>query len=109
MENIYRHSWMIGKSYYEARGKLLKEGFKEEIGNRKLLVLILDATWFCSKKMIEHNDFLLKLPRVSFYKDYRSIFTFKHEPRPEYISTIESCYYFIKELQEKKWKGSLFL
>lgn len=77
-----------------------KEGFKEEIGNRKLLVLILDATWFCSKKMIEHNDFLLKLPRVSFYKDYRSIFTFKHEPRPEYISTIESCYYFIKELQE---------
>ncbi|MCQ2575258.1 MAG: DTW domain-containing protein [Treponema sp.] len=76
-----------------------KEGFKEAIGNRKLLVLILDATWFCSKKMIEHNAFLLELPRVSFYGDYRSIFTFKHEPKPEYISTIESCYYFIKELQ----------
>lgn len=28
MENIYRHRWMIGKNYYEVRGKLLKEGFK---------------------------------------------------------------------------------
>lgn len=76
-----------------------KEGFAQAIGKRKLLVLILDATWFCSRKMIEHNPFLLELPRVSFYGDYRSIFTFKHEPRPEYISTIESCYYFIKEMQ----------
>lgn len=77
-----------------------KEGFAQTLNGRTLLVLILDATWFCSRKMIEHNPFLLELPRVSFYGDYRSIFTFKHEPRPEYISTIESCYYFIKEMQE---------
>ena len=76
-----------------------KQGFKEEIAARTLLVLILDATWFCSRKMIEHNPFLLNLPRVSFSGTYRSIFTFKHEPRPEYISTIECCYYFIKEMQ----------
>ena len=77
-----------------------KEGLKETLAGRTLLVLILDATWFCSRKMIEHNPFLLDLPRISFYGEYRSIFTFKHEPRPEYISTIESCYYFIKEMQE---------
>lgn len=77
-----------------------KEGFSEVLANKKLLVLILDATWFCSRKMIEHNPFFLDLPRLSFTGEYRSIFTFKHEPRPEYISTIESCYYLIKELQE---------
>lgn len=77
-----------------------KDGFSQILQNRTLLVLILDATWFCSKKMIEHNPFLLELPRISFYGNYQSIFTFKHEPRPEYISTIESCYYFIKEMQE---------
>ncbi|MCR5289017.1 MAG: DTW domain-containing protein [Treponema sp.] len=76
-----------------------KEGFAESVGNKKLLVIVLDATWFCSRKLIEHNPQLLLLPRVSFYGDYRSIFTFKREPRPEYISTIESCYYLIKELQ----------
>ena len=76
-----------------------KEGFKEAVGSRIPLIIILDATWFCAKKMIDHNPFLLDYPRLSFFGDYRSIFTFKHEPKPEYISTIESCYYMIKELQ----------
>ena len=77
-----------------------KEGFLEILQNKTLLVIILDSTWFCARKLIEHNPFLLELPKLSFYGDYRSIFTFKHEPRPEYISTVESCYYLIKEMQE---------
>ena len=66
---------------------------------KKLLLIILDATWFCAKKMIEHNPFLLELPKLSFEGSYRSIFTFKREPSPECISTIECCYYIIKEFQ----------
>lgn len=77
-----------------------KEGFKEAVACRTLLVFVLDATWFCSRKLIEHNPQLLQLPRVSFYGQYRSIFTFKREPKPEYISTIETCYYLIKELKD---------
>ena len=86
-----------------------KEGFGEALHGKKLLVLILDSTWFCARKLIEHNPFLLKLPRLSFYGDYRSIFTFKHEPRPEYISTIESCYYLIKEMQENGQPGGMII
>lgn len=67
-----------------------------------LMPIIIDATWFCSRKIIEHNKFLLALPKLSFAKNYSSIFTFKHEPRPECVSTIETCYYLIKELQEAK-------
>lgn len=67
-----------------------------------LMPIIIDATWFCSRKIIEHNKFLLALPKLSFAKNYSSIFTFKHEPRPECVSTIETCYYLIKELQETK-------
>ena len=84
-----------GKEAWNAK----KEGFREAVGSRIPLIIILDATWFCAKKMIDHNTFLLDYPRLSFFGDYRSIFTFKHEPKPEYISTIESCYYMIKELQ----------
>lgn len=76
-----------------------RPGFAEAAAGKKLLVIIIDATWFCAKKIIEHNLYLLELPQISFTGDYRSIFTFKHEPKPEYISTIESCYYLIKELQ----------
>lgn len=76
-----------------------KEGFKEEIGNRKLLAIIIDSTWFCSKKMIKLSTNIMALPKLSFSGSYRSIFTFKREPHPECVSTIETCYYLIKELQ----------
>ena len=32
-----------------------KEGFAEAVGNKTLLVILIDATWFCSRKLIEHN------------------------------------------------------
>ena len=76
-----------------------KPEFKEEIGNRKLLAIIIDSTWFCSKKMIKSSSNIMALPKVSFSGEYRSIFTFKREPYPECVSTIETCYYLIKELQ----------
>ena len=76
-----------------------KEGLKEAMGDKIPLVIILDATWFCAKKLITLNPWLLDLPKFSFYGDYRSIFTFKKEPEPNYISTLESCYYLIKEFQ----------
>lgn len=76
-----------------------KEGFTQEVNGRIILAIIIDATWFCSRKIIEHNPQLLKLPKVTFAGQYRSIFTFKKEPRPECVSTIETCYYLIKELQ----------
>ena len=75
------------------------EGFADLVGDKTLLVLVIDATWFCSRKVIEHSAFLLDLPRLSFAGSYRSEFTFKREPSPDYISTIESCYYLIKELK----------
>ncbi|WP_078933333.1 tRNA-uridine aminocarboxypropyltransferase [Treponema porcinum] len=76
-----------------------KEGFVQAAGGRILLAIIIDATWFCSRKVIQHSLFLLDLPKLSFAGEYRSIFTFKREPKPECVSTIETCYYLIKELQ----------
>ena len=78
-----------------------KEGLSQILNGKKLLVIILDSTWFCARKLIERNKFLFDLPKFSFEGEYRSIFTFKHEPRPEYISTVESCYYLIKEMQSQ--------
>ena len=80
--------------------KASDETLAEKAKGKTLLVIIIDATWFCSRKIIEHTPSLLLLPRVTFAGSYESIFTFKKEPRPEYISTIESCYYLSKELQE---------
>lgn len=76
-----------------------KDGFAEVIGSKTILAIVIDATWFCSRKILEHSPFLLNLPKMTFSGEYRSIFTFKREPRPECLSTIETCYYLIRELQ----------
>ena len=77
-----------------------KEGFKETVGEKKLLVIIVDSTWFCSKKILKQSQNLHSLPKFSFSGNYRSIFTFKKEPAEYCVSTIESCYYLIRELQD---------
>ncbi|MGN0756331.1 tRNA-uridine aminocarboxypropyltransferase [uncultured Treponema sp.] len=76
-----------------------KEGFKETIQGKKLLAIIVDSTWFCSKKILRYSTNINSLPKFSFTGNYKSIFTFKHEPQEYCVSTIETCYYLIKELQ----------
>jgi DTW domain-containing protein YfiP len=73
--------------------------FIQNIGDKTLLILVIDGTWACAKSIINKNPFLLDLPKISFCGSYRSMYTFKKEPKPDYISTIESCFYLIKELQ----------
>ena len=77
-----------------------KAGFREVLSGKTPLVFVLDATWFCAKKLIQHNQWIFDLPKLSFHGAYTSIFTFKKEPSAECVSTIESCYYLIKEMQE---------
>jgi DTW domain-containing protein len=74
--------------------------FREAIGDKTLLVIVVDATWFFAAKMVELSANLHGLPKVSFKKEYRSRYEFKRQPAPQCLSTIESTYYLIAELQE---------
>ncbi len=69
------------------------------VSGKKLLIIVVDATWFFAKKMVKLSENLHELPKISFRSGYRSQFTFKQQPAEECLSTIESCYYLIKELQ----------
>ena len=73
---------------------------KEKLSTgKKLLVFVIDSTWACSNKMIRLSPNIAKLPHISFFGNYKSVFTFKREPKEYCVSTIESCYYLIKEMQ----------
>jgi DTW domain-containing protein YfiP len=78
-----------------------KEGFKAAIGDKTLLVFLVDATWFFAKKMLRLSPNLQTIPKVSFDRAYRSQYIFKTQPAKECLSTIETCYYLLNELQEK--------
>ena len=73
--------------------------FKEDIGTKKLMVIVVDATWFFALRMIRLSQNLSPLPKLSFKNAYRSQFQFKRQPAPECLSTIESCYYLLEELK----------
>ncbi len=78
-----------------------KPGFHEAIGNKTLVIFLVDATWFFAKKMLRLSPNLHTIPKFSFQAGYRSQYEFKTQPAPECLSTIETCYYVIKELQKE--------
>ncbi len=67
---------------------------------KRLLVVLVDATWSLARKMMGRSSLLQSLPRISFVRPYRSRFAFKTQPAEYCLSTIESAYYLIRELQE---------
>lgn len=74
--------------------------FREALAGRRLLVIILDATWFFARKILNLSACLRGLPCLSFGAAYRSEFRIKRQPAPECLSTIESAAYLIRELKE---------
>lgn len=73
--------------------------FREAIGNKKLLIILVDATWYLALKMLKLSTNLKPLPKLSFRNQYRSQFHIKLQPDPVCLSTIESAYYLIEELK----------
>jgi DTW domain-containing protein YfiP len=73
--------------------------FRAAIGKKKLLVILIDATWYLARKMLKLSTNLKNLPKLSFKNEYRSQFQIKAQPAPACLSTIESSYYLIDELK----------
>jgi DTW domain-containing protein YfiP len=69
--------------------------------NKKDLILILDATWPCSRKMIKLSKNLQALPKVSFKTDITSIYQIKSQPQSFCLSTIESTKILLECLNNK--------
>jgi DTW domain-containing protein YfiP len=76
-----------------------KFNFKEVLKNRTLLVFLIDATWVEARKMMYRSQSLRNLPKLSFGREYSSQFFIKTQPEDYCLSTIESSYYLLKELQ----------
>lgn len=69
--------------------------------NKKLVIFILDSTWACSKKMLRLSSNLKSLPRISFEPNYLSRFAIKKQPKDYCLSTIESIFRVIQELESQ--------
>ncbi len=75
---------------------------KSLIQNKKPLIFIIDGTWPCAKKMMKLSTSLHTIPRLSFDSSYESQFRIKHQPAKYCLSTIESVYVVIQELERQR-------
>ena len=64
----------------------------EELGGRRLVVLVLDATWACARKMLRLSPSLQALPRIMFTPRAPSRFVIKQQPQEGCLSTLEATH-----------------
>ncbi len=87
-----------GEDALTAKSEILKTVTIE----KKLLVIVVDATWLIARKMMKLSKNLQTLQKISFLPSagYHSQFSFKRQPAADYLSTIESCYYLLNEFKQ---------
>ena len=63
-----------------------------DLGGRRLVVLILDATWACARKMLRLSPTLQRLPRVMITPSAPSRYVIKQQPQAGCLSTLEAVH-----------------
>ncbi len=63
-----------------------------DLNGRQLVMLVLDATWSCARKMLKLSPSLQRLPRVMFNAATRSRYVIKQQPQDGCLSTLEATH-----------------
>jgi DTW domain-containing protein YfiP len=74
----------------------------KNLGNKKLVVFLIDGTWPCAKKMMKLSMNINSLPRVSFTATHESLFSIKEQPAEYCLSTLESIQFFLSECERRE-------
>jgi DTW domain-containing protein YfiP len=69
------------------------------LGGRRLVVLVLDATWSGARKMLKLSPSLQRLPRVMFNTNARSRYVIKQQPQDGCLSTLEATHELLLTLE----------
>jgi len=88
-----------GKS---ARNLSCGELAARDFGDRQLVVLILDGTWSCARKMLKLSPSLQQLPRIMFTPSAPSRFVIKQQPQAGCLSTLEATHEILVALERAK-------
>lgn len=73
---------------------------------RKLVVFVIDGTWFCAKKMLRVSANLKKLPQLCFLPPHESRYQIRRQPGEICFSTVEAVHFVIDQLaQSRRWQS----
>ena len=71
----------------------------DELGGRRLVVLVLDGTWSEARKMLRLSPSLQRLPRIMFTPAAPSRFVIKQQPQAGCLSTLEATHEVLVALE----------
>jgi DTW domain-containing protein YfiP len=79
---------------------LSDKGFSDAVSaGRRLLIILLDATWHNAKKMFQGSPSLQRLPRLRIDPEEKSRYLIKKQPDDFCLSTIEAAHELMKALE----------
>jgi DTW domain-containing protein YfiP len=86
--------------YPGADAKNLSEGglTRSDLGGKRLLIFVLDATWKIARTLYKLNPFLHGLPKLMFTPSSPSKFVIKRQPKSLCLSTIEAVHELMRSL-----------
>jgi DTW domain-containing protein YfiP len=67
--------------------------------DRRLVVFVIDGTWFCAKKMLGGSPNLQRLPQIRFSPVNESEYVIRKQPRPHCLSTLEAVHRLLRILE----------
>lgn len=70
-----------------------------DLGGRRLVVFLIDATWGGARKILRHSPCLQRLPRVMFTPTARSRYVIKQQPHENCLSTLEAAHELLLVLE----------
>ena len=73
--------------------------FTAQLGERQLVVVLLDGTWAGARKMLRLSPSLQRLPRVMFTPEAPSRYVIKQQPQEGCLSTLEAVHELLTVLQ----------
>lgn len=73
--------------------------FQAELGERRLVVILLDATWSGARKMLRLSPSLQQLPRIMFTPAAPSRYIIKQQPQAGCLSTLEAVHELLTVLE----------
>ena len=71
------------------------------LGDRKLIVFVLDGTWKSVRKIIRLSPNLARLPKICFDPPTPSAYRIRREPLPQCYSTLEAIGHVIELLSDR--------
>ena len=83
----------------DARNLTKGEFLSADLGGRRLVVFLLDATWSGARKMLRLSPGLQRLPRIMFTPTAPSRYIIKQQPQEGCLSTLEAVHELLLVLE----------